>query len=57
MALLCVRGKIISYDNSENLPGCRMSGVERGSMNLKSDAQLGCLGLTERECTDPVLSW
>lgn len=57
MVLLCVRGKITSYDNSEHLQGCRMSGVERGSMDFQFDAEMGCLGVSEREFGDPVLSW
>ncbi len=56
MLLLCVRAKINSYNNSEHLPVCGMSGVERGTMDFKSDAEMGCLGVSERNCMDPVLS-
>lgn len=53
MALLCVRTMINSYNNSEHLP---VSVVERGSMDCKFDAEMGCLGVSESECMDPVLS-
>lgn len=56
MVLLCVRAKMNSYNNSEHLPGCGMSGVERGTMDFKFDTEMGCLGGFERECMVPVLS-
>lgn len=34
MALLCVRAKINSYNNSEHLPVCGMSRVERRKHGL-----------------------
>lgn len=43
MVLLCVRAKINSYNNSEHLPVCGMSGVERGTMDFKFDADMRCL--------------
>ena len=56
MVLLFVGAEINSYNNTEHLSGCRISGAERRCVDFKFDAKIDCLGGFQKKHTDPLLS-